>query len=182
MTLLVLVVFVAVVATLLLTVSALLAPHRPDGEKVSAYETGLLALLGQTRAPFTVSFYLTAVLFLLFDLEVAFIYPATVTLEALGLYGYWVLCTFFLLLTAGFILELGTGVLDLTSGATAIHVRRASASVSTSTSTSTSTLISTLRISTSTLRYPLMTSISTLTLMKTSTLTLISTLILTTST
>lgn len=123
MTLIVLTLFVVVVTLLLLAISALLAPHRADAEKVSSYETGLLAILGQTRAPFTVSFYLTAVLFLLFDLEVAFIFPATVTLEVLGLYGYWTLAVFFLLLTGGFVLELGTGVLDLTSGATAINAK-----------------------------------------------------------
>lgn len=123
MTLIVLTLFVVVVTIVLLILSALLAPHRADAEKVSSYEAGLLAILGQTRAPFTVSFYLTAVLFLLFDLEVAFIFPATVTLETLGLYGYWILAVFFLLLTGGFVLELGTGVLDLTSGATAINAK-----------------------------------------------------------
>lgn len=128
MTLLVLTLFVVVVTVLLLALSALLAPHQADSEKVSSYETGLVAILGQTRAPFTVSFYLTAVLFLLFDLEVAFIFPATVTLESLGLYGYWVLSVFFALLTGGFVLELGTGVLDLTSGATAINAKPAPAS------------------------------------------------------
>lgn len=116
----VLILFVVVVAVLLLAVSALLAPHRSDAEKRSSYETGLLAILGQTRAPFTISYYVTAVLFLLFDLEVAFIFPSLITLETLGLYGYWMLVLFFLLLTGGFVLELGTGVLDLTSGATAI--------------------------------------------------------------
>jgi NADH-quinone oxidoreductase subunit A len=126
-TLLVLTLFVVGVTLLLLALSALLAPHQADSEKVSSYETGLLAILGQTRAPFTVSFYLTAVLFLLFDLEVAFLFPATVTLESLGLYGYWVLSIFFLLLTGGFVLELGTGVLDLTSGATAVNAKRAPA-------------------------------------------------------
>jgi NADH-quinone oxidoreductase subunit A len=129
-TLLVLTLFVVGVTLLLLALSALLAPHQADSEKVSSYETGLLAILGQTRAPFTVSFYLTAVLFLLFDLEVAFLFPATVTLESLGLYGYWVLSIFFLLLTGGFVLELGTGVLDLTSGATAVNAKRAPAASS----------------------------------------------------
>jgi NADH:ubiquinone oxidoreductase subunit 3 (subunit A) len=56
MTLYLLVAFVAVVATVLLTISALLAPHRPDTENTSAYETGLLPLLGKTRAPFKLSF------------------------------------------------------------------------------------------------------------------------------
>jgi NADH:ubiquinone oxidoreductase subunit 3 (subunit A) len=125
MTLIVLTLFVAVVTMLLLAISALLAPHHADAEKVSSYETGLLAILGQTRAPFTISFYLTAVLFLLFDLEVAFMFPATITLEALGFYGYWMLTAFFALLTGGFVLELGTGVLDITSGATAINAKRA---------------------------------------------------------
>ena len=121
MTLQVLIIFVVVIAIVLLSVSALLAPHRSDAEKLSAYETGLLAILGQTRAPFTVAFYLVAVLFLLFDLEIAFIYPAVVSLEALGLYGYWILTVFFLLLTGGFVLEPGTGVLDLTSGVTSLN-------------------------------------------------------------
>jgi NADH-quinone oxidoreductase subunit A len=119
-TLQVLIFFVVIVGILLLTLSALLAPHRSDAEKRSSYEAGLLAILGQTRAPFTISFYLVAVLFLLFDLEVAFIFPSLITIESLGLYGYWILTVFFVLLTFGFVLELGTGVLDLTSGATAI--------------------------------------------------------------
>ena len=118
MTLLVLIVFIVVVALLLYTLSALLAPHRSDADKLSAYETGLLAILGQTRAPFTVAYYLVAVLFLLFDIEVAFMYPAAVSLETLGAYGYWILASFFMILTMGFVLELGTGVLDLTSGVT----------------------------------------------------------------
>jgi NADH:ubiquinone oxidoreductase subunit 3 (subunit A) len=88
MTLSVLILFVTVVAIALLAVSALLAPHRSDAEKRSAYEAGLLAILGQTRAPFTISFYLVAVLFLLFDLEIAFVFPSLITLETLGLYGY----------------------------------------------------------------------------------------------
>jgi len=117
-TLLVLIVFIVVVALLLYTLSALLAPHRSDADKLSAYETGLLAILGQTRAPFTVAYYLVAVLFLLFDIEVAFMYPAAVSLETLGAYGYWILASFFMILTMGFVLELGTGVLDLTSGVT----------------------------------------------------------------
>lgn len=120
MTLLVLIIFIVVVALLLYTLSALLAPHRSDAEKLSAYETGLLAILGQTRAPFTIAFYLTAVLFLLFDIEVAFMYPAAVSLEAIGAYGYWMLTSFFLLLTVGFVLEMGTGALDLTSGVTSL--------------------------------------------------------------
>lgn len=130
MTLLILTLFVVVVTLLLLLLSALLAPHQADSEKISSYETGLMPILGQTRAPFTVSFYLTAVLFLLFDLEVAFIFPATVSLEIIGLYGYWILSIFFILLTGGFVLELGTGVLDLTSGATAINAKTATPSTS----------------------------------------------------
>jgi NADH-quinone oxidoreductase subunit A len=121
MTLIVLIVFILVVALLLFALSALLAPHRSDAEKLSAYETGLLAILGQTRAPFTIAFYLVAVLFAVFDLELVFMYPAAVSLESIGVYGYWILATFFLLLTGGFVLELGTGVLDLTSGVTRLN-------------------------------------------------------------
>lgn len=119
-TLVTLILFILTVAAILFGLSALLAPHRPDADKTSAYETGLLAILGQTRAPFTIAFYLVAVLFAVFDVELAFLYPAAISLMTIGTYGYWVMATFFLVLTGGFVLELGTGVLDLTSGVTSL--------------------------------------------------------------
>ena len=120
MALVTLILFVLTVAAILFALSGLLAPHRPDASKTSAYETGLLAILGQTRAPFTIAFYLVAVLFAVFDVELAFLYPAAISLMTIGTYGYWIMATFFMVLTGGFVLELGTGVLDLTSGVTSL--------------------------------------------------------------
>ena len=65
-----------------------LAVHRPDYEKISVYECGFNALTAQTRNPFSISFYLVAVLFLIFDLEIALIYPVAVSLGVITNYGF----------------------------------------------------------------------------------------------
>lgn len=120
MTLLVLILFVPVLTGILLLANALLAPHRPDAEKVSTYECGYMTLAGQTRAPFTISYYLVAVLFLAFDIEVALIMPLSVSLGLVGTYGFWIAVAFFLVLTLGFVVEVSTGVLALTEQRSAI--------------------------------------------------------------
>ena len=88
MTMFVLVIFVPVLTGILLLVNAVLATVHPDTEKVSTYECGYDAVRGQTRAPFTISFYLVAVLFLAFDLEVATIIPLAPALGLVGPYGF----------------------------------------------------------------------------------------------
>lgn len=127
-----LVIIVPVLAAILLLVNALLATTRPDTEKVSTYECGYDAVRGQTRAPFTISFYLVAVLFLAFDLEVATLMPLAPSLGHVGGYGFWVAVVFFLVLTLGFVVEVASGVLAITDQRSAItHV-----SVTTNTSPS----------------------------------------------
>jgi NADH:ubiquinone oxidoreductase subunit 3 (subunit A) len=120
MTLLILILFVPVLTAILLLVNVLLAPSRPDYEKTSTYECGYDTLRGQTRAPFTISYYLVAVLFLAFDLEILLIYPLSVTMYLVSSYGFWIAVIFFLVLTLGFVVEVASGVLVLTDQRSAI--------------------------------------------------------------
>jgi NADH:ubiquinone oxidoreductase subunit 3 (subunit A) len=121
MALYILVLFVPVLTVILLVVNGLLAQMRPDTEKVSTYECGYDAVRGQTRAPFTISFYLVAVLFLAFDLEVATLIPLAPSLGLVGPYGFWVAVLFFLVLTLGFVVEVASGVLSFTDQRSAIR-------------------------------------------------------------
>lgn len=88
MTMIVLLFFVPVLVAILLGLNLLLAVHRPDAEKVSAYECGFSPLSAQTRNPFSISFYLVAILFLIFDLEIALVYPVAVSLNTVSSYGF----------------------------------------------------------------------------------------------
>lgn len=115
-----LVIIVPVLAAILLFVNLLLSVARPDAEKVTTYECGYDASRGQTRAPFSISFYLVAVLFLAFDLEVATLLPLAPSLSHVGIYGFWVAVIFFLVLTLGFVVEVASGVLAITDQRSAI--------------------------------------------------------------
>jgi NADH:ubiquinone oxidoreductase subunit 3 (subunit A) len=88
MTITVLFFFVPVLVGILLALNLLFAVHRPDAEKLSAYECGFSPLTAQTRNPVSISFYLVALLFLIFDLEIALVYPVAVSLNAVGNYGF----------------------------------------------------------------------------------------------
>lgn len=91
--------------------AALLAPRRPDKEKLSAYECGFEAF-DDARGRFDVRFYLVAILFIIFDLEVAFLFPWAVALGDIGVYGFWSMMVFLGILTIGFIYEWKKGALD----------------------------------------------------------------------
>ena len=106
--------FVPVLVIILLGLNIVLAPHRPDFEKITAYECGFSPLEGQTRAPFNVAYYLVGILFLVFDLEIAVFYPLAVTLYQVNAYGFWIGMLFLALLTLGFVYELGAGALYFT--------------------------------------------------------------------
>lgn len=88
MSLTVLFLFVPVLVVILLALNILLAPHKPDTEKVSPYESGFSPIQGQTRAPFNVAYYLVGLLFLVFDLEIAVFYPLAVSLYQVSTYGF----------------------------------------------------------------------------------------------
>ena len=86
-------------------------PTNPDAEKLSQYECGFEAF-GDARAKFDVRFYLVSILFIIFDLEVAFLFPWAVSLGTIGLFGFWSMMGFLGILTIGFIYEWKKGALD----------------------------------------------------------------------
>jgi NADH-quinone oxidoreductase subunit A len=91
--------------------SFLVARQRPDSEKLSAYECGFEAF-EDARRKFDVRYYLVAILFIIFDLEVAFLFPWAVTLGDLGMFGFWSMVVFLAVLTVGFIYEWKKGALE----------------------------------------------------------------------
>lgn len=101
----------AVISCLFVFGSAILAPSRPDPEKNSAYECGFNAF-DDARMKFDVRFYLVAILFIIFDLEVAFLFPWAVSLGEIGLLGFWSMVVFLGVLTIGFIYEWRRGALE----------------------------------------------------------------------
>ena len=89
----------------------LFSPKNPDSEKLSAYECGFEAF-SDSRMEFDVRFYLVAILFIIFDLEIAFLFPWAISLGKIGLIGFWSMMFFLFILTIGFIYEWKKGVLD----------------------------------------------------------------------
>lgn len=94
-----------------LVIAWLLAVHRPDPNKNAPYECGFPAF-ENARKPFDVRFYLVAILFIIFDLETAFLFPWAVSLRKLGFAGFIAMVIFLLLLTIGFIYEWRKGALE----------------------------------------------------------------------
>ena len=89
----------------------LLAPHKPDSEKLSPYECGFEAF-EDSRMRFDVRYYLVAILFILFDLEIAFLFPWAVVLDSIGLFGFVAMMIFLGILVIGFIYEWKKGALE----------------------------------------------------------------------
>lgn len=107
--------FIPILTAILLLLNVLLAPHNPDEAKVSAYECGYNALHGQTRSIFHIHFYVVAMLFLVFDLEILLLLPIAVSLYQVSIFGFSVAIIFFVVLTIGFILEIGSGAIKISS-------------------------------------------------------------------
>lgn len=108
-------IFIPLLAFILLAVNLIFAPHNPYQEKDSAFECGFHSFLGQNRTQFSISFFIFALLFLLFDLEILLVYPYVVSAYANEIYGLIVMLIFFLVLTLGFIFELGKNALKIDS-------------------------------------------------------------------
>ena len=89
----------------------LFSPKNPDPEKLSAYECGFEAF-GDSRMEFDVRFYLVAILFIIFDLEIAFLFPWAISLDAIGTFGLVSMGIFLLILVVGFIFEWKKGALE----------------------------------------------------------------------
>jgi NADH-quinone oxidoreductase subunit A len=101
----------AIVTGALLVVPIIVAPNSPDPEKLAPYECGFEAF-DDARMKFDVKFYLVAILFIIFDLEVAFLFPWAVAFGDVGLYGFWSMMFFLAVLTVGFIYEWRKGALE----------------------------------------------------------------------
>jgi len=95
----------------LLIVNYLRSTRHPDPEKLSPYECGFNAF-GDTRHRFDVRFYLIAILFIIFDLEIAFLFPWAISLSKIGMFGFWSMIAFLSTLTIGFIYEWKKGALE----------------------------------------------------------------------
>jgi NADH-quinone oxidoreductase subunit A len=100
-----------VIGCALLTAGRLLGPHKPYAEKLSQYECGFDAF-GDSRMKFDVRYYLVAILFIMFDLEIAFLFPWAMANGALGLVGFFTVLVFLAILTVGFLYEWKKGALD----------------------------------------------------------------------
>ena len=110
----VLFVLVPVLSIVLLGLNILLAPSKPDESKVSPYECGYSPILGQTRTVFHIHFYIVAMLFLIFDLEILLLFPLAVSLYHVSVFGFSIAIIFFSILTIGFVLEIGSGAIKFT--------------------------------------------------------------------
>jgi NADH-ubiquinone oxidoreductase chain 3 len=106
---------IPILAIVLLSVNLILSPHNPYQEKDSAFECGFHSFLGQNRTQFSISFFIFALLFLLFDLEILLVYPYVVSAYTNGIYGLVIMLVFFLVLTLGFAFELGKNALKIES-------------------------------------------------------------------
>src|SRR5712672_698722 len=111
--LLMLFIFVPILAFVLLFVNFLFSAHRPDESKISAYECGYSAIRKQNRTDFQIQFYVVAMLFLIFDLEILLLFPIAVTLYKVKYFCFNIALIFFLIIKIGFILEIGSGAISI---------------------------------------------------------------------
>ena len=95
----------------MIAASYIIAKQRPDAEKLSPYECGF-APFNDARRQFDVRIYLVAILFIIFDLEVAFLFPWAISLGSIGILGFWSMVVFLAVLTIGFIYEWKKGALE----------------------------------------------------------------------
>ena len=103
--------FALILSTLFFALSSLLVPKKFDQEKVSAYECGFNPF-DDARATFDIRFYLVAILFLVFDLEISFLFPWALIISPLNLFQFWIMILFLVILTVGFIYEWYKGALE----------------------------------------------------------------------
>lgn len=118
------IIFIPILAIILLAVNLILAPHNPYQEKDSVFECGFHSFLGQNRTQFSISFFIFALLFLLFDLEILLVYPFSVSGYNNDIYGLVIMLVFFLALTLGFVFELGKNALSIESKQTISNINR----------------------------------------------------------
>jgi len=108
-------IFVPILALIILGLNWLLATRKPYDSKLSSYECGFIVLPNQTRNPFLVHFWVVAMLFLAFDLEIMYLMPYAVSMHQVSIFGISVFGIFMVILTAGFALEIGNDAIALTN-------------------------------------------------------------------
>ena len=114
-TLFVLFILVPILSIILLGINLLLAPSRTDEAKTGPYECGFSTIYGQTRSEFNIHFYIVAMLFLVFDLEILLLFPLATVLYQVSTFGLSIGIIFFIVLTIGFVLEIGSGAISITN-------------------------------------------------------------------
>ncbi len=105
------IVIASVMSVAMIGLSFVVGKQNPDADKNAAYECGFDAF-DDARSRFDVRFYLVAILFIIFDLEIAFLFPWAISLGEIGMFGFWSMMTFLGVLTVGFIYEWNKGALD----------------------------------------------------------------------
>ena len=100
-----------VVGALAIAAGMVLAPNNPDDAKLSPYECGFEAF-EDSRMKFDIRYYLVAILFIIFDLEIAFLFPWAIVLDEIGIFGFWAMMLFLGILVIGFIYEWKKGALE----------------------------------------------------------------------
>ena len=103
------------------SISRFIAPTREGPEKLTSYECGFSPVYGQTRSTFQIHFYIVAMLFLVFDLEILLLFPIALTLYNVSIFGFSIAIIFFIVLTIGFVLEIGSGAISLTDPALPVN-------------------------------------------------------------
>ena len=117
-------IFVTVLSLVFLLLNFIFAPHNPYQEKYSIFECGFHSFLGQNRTQFGVKFFIFALVYLLLDLEIVMIYPFAVSEYENGIYGLLVVLIFIIIITVGFIFELGKNALKIESKQTKILIQK----------------------------------------------------------
>lgn len=108
-------IFVSILTLVFLILNFLFAPHNPYQEKYSIFECGFHSFLGQNRTQFGIKFFIFALVYLLLDLEILLIYPLGVSMYINNIYGLSIAIIFILIITAGFVFELGKNALKIDS-------------------------------------------------------------------
>jgi NADH-ubiquinone oxidoreductase chain 3 len=119
-------IFVTVLSLVFLLLNFIFSPHNPYQEKYSIFECGFHSFLGQNRTQFGVKFFIFALVYLLLDLEIVMIYPFAVSEYENGIYGLLVVLIFIIIITVGFIFELGKNALKIESKQTKILIQKSS--------------------------------------------------------
>ncbi len=104
-------IFATILSSIIFLLSYLLVFQKADQEKLSAYECGFNPF-EDARLTFDIRFYLVAILFLIFDLEISFLFPWLISLKTISFFGFWIMIVFLILLTIGFIYEWFKGALE----------------------------------------------------------------------